>query len=222
MPHSLTDDAIVLRTYNVGETDRFCVLLTRTHGRMTMRASGVRRLLSRRSGGLLPLHRISVTWQKHSYGNLISSAQCLDANDGAWRDPHTFSCAGEGIELLLKLTEDGLALPEVYDLTAEFLRACGGEHSPAVAHLYALKLLQLLGFLPSAATAPGRAPSAKLAILIDAAETLPFTESSCMDAQLTGELSGFVSSLLGNQLGVSLRAAPVSLAISSGVTPICQ
>ncbi len=220
MPRPLTDEAIVLKAHNVGETDRFVVLLTRTHGRMTARATGARKLLSHRGRGLLPLHRISVTWEQHSFGNTVTAAECLDAHAAAWSDPHAFSCAAQGIELLLKLTEDGYPLPEAYQITSDFLAACSGPHSPSVAALYALKLLKIFGYLPSGATAPART-SPRLMKLIDASETLPFASAGRM-AQLEGELASFLSSLLGSQLGVSLKSLPVSLAMSSGVTPICH
>lgn len=220
MPRTLTDEAIVLKSHNVGETDRFVVLLTRAHGRMTARVTGARKLQSRRGRGLLPLHRISVTWELHSFGNVVTAAECLDAHHGAWKDPHAFSCSGQGIELLLKLTEDGHPMPEVFQITADFLAACFGPHSPAVAALYALKLLNILGYLPSAATAPARS-SPELLALIDASETMPFSSADRL-AHLEGEVSVFLTSLLGSQLGLTLKSLPVSLAISSGVTPICH
>ncbi len=221
MPRSFTDEAIVLRVHNVGETDRFCLLLTRRHGRMTARASGVRRTISRRGQGLLPLHRVTVLWEERSAGNFITSVQCIDPHDGAWRDPHAFSCAGQGIELLLKLTEDGTPLPDIYELTAEFLRACDGFHSASVTSLFTLKLLKALGYLPASATT-SRALSSELHSLLDASEETAYASSRLFSDHLSSELSGFLSSLLGSQLGVSLKASPVSLAISSGVTPTCQ
>lgn len=221
MPRTYTDEAIVLRVHNVGETDRFCLLLTRDHGRITARASGVRRTMSRRGQGLLPLHRVTVVWDERSAGNFITAVSCLDSHDSAWKDPHAFSCAGQGIELLLKLTEDGTPLPELYQLTAAFLRACEGAHSAAVVSLYTLKLLKILGYLPTSTTAP-RTLSSEMMSLLDTSEEATFETSYFFSTHLSSELSGFLSSFVGSQLGVSLKAPPVSLAISSGVTPTCQ
>lgn len=221
MPKTTTDEAIVLRVYNVGETDRFCVLLMRDHGRMTARAAGVRRTKSRRGHGLLPLHRITVVWDERSFGNSISSVHCLDAHDAVWRDPYAFSCAGQGIELLLKLTEDGVPMRDVYDLTADFLRTCSGKHTSVLASLYMVKLLKLLGYLPASPSLSSRS-SLALRELLDTSDDVHLSSSHQFSSPLKIELSGFLSSLLGSQLGVSLKAVPVSLAISSGVTPNCQ
>ena len=44
---SYRDDAVVLRTYKLGEADRIVVLLTRDHGQVRAVAKGVRRTTSR-------------------------------------------------------------------------------------------------------------------------------------------------------------------------------
>lgn len=221
MPRSFTDEAIVLRSHNVGETDRFCILFTRGSGRIMVRALGARTMQSRRGRGLLLFHRISVTWQQHSFGNAVTAVECLDAHSAAWQDAKRFSCAAQGIELLLTLTEDGLDLPDVYDLTAAFLRACG-DASPTVAlRLYTLKLLKLLGYLPSAGSAPVR-PSPAFAHLLDTLDAVHLTDTMVSSDKLFIEIGRFLQGLLGNQLGISLKSPEVRLSISSAVTPNCQ
>src|SRR6185369_14277547 len=130
-----------LRTHNVGETDRFCILLTRDHGRVAARATGVRRLLSRRGGGLLPLHRVSVTCETHSFGMVIAGSSCLDAHAAVWQDPQAFACAEQGTELLLRFIEDGEPVADVYRLTSAFIRSCSGPHAALLPPLFTLKLL---------------------------------------------------------------------------------
>lgn len=220
MPRSFTDEAIVLKAHNVGETDRFLVLLTRRHGRMTARVAGARRLQSRRGRGLLPLHKISCTWEEHSFGCSVTAAECLSAHDHVWRDPHAFSAASQGIELVLKVTEDGYPLPEIFALTDDFLSACDAGRPTSVSLLYTLKLLDQLGYLPSASTAPAHL-SRELFRVIDDVRTMPFASAPTL-AHLEDELAAFVSSLLGSQLGVTLKSLPVSLALSSAVTPTCH
>ncbi len=221
MPRSFTDEAIVLRSHNVGETDRFCVLFTRGSGRVTVRATGARKIQSRRGRGLLPLHRISVTWEQHSFGNSVTAVECLDAHSEAWRNAERFSCAAQGIELLLTLTEDGLDLPDVYDLTAEFLRACGSTVPTVALRLYTLKLLKLLGYLPSAQSAP-MALTPAFAELLETLDDICLTDITILGDRLSVEIGLFLQGLLGSQLGVSLKSPEVRLSISSAVTPSCQ
>lgn len=222
MPRSITDEAIVLRTFNVGETDRFCMLLTKEHGRITARANGARRLLSSRGRGLLPLHRITVTWEQRSFGGSVTAVECIDANTSAWSDPDTFSCATQGIELLLKFTEDGLAITDVYDLTANFLRACNQPHPPSVLYVYALKLMKLLGYLPTSGALPNRKPSPAFMALIERLDDIELAHIPSFSPELLNDIVKFIQGLLGAELGIALKSPAVRAAISSGVTPICQ
>jgi DNA repair protein RecO (recombination protein O) len=48
----LRDDAVVLRTYRTGESDRVVVLWTRGHGKVRVLAKGARRATSRLGGSL--------------------------------------------------------------------------------------------------------------------------------------------------------------------------
>ncbi len=248
MPKSWTDQAIVLRTYNVGETDRFCLLLTEQHGRIAARANGVRRLLSRRGSGLLPLHHVNVVCETHSFGFSIASAHAVHTHAPVWQHPHAFSCAQQGIELLLHLTEEGLPIPQVFHLTCEFIAACSLSSSAALPPVFTLKLLTMLGLCPSlmhsctdhrllksfesvvfsrqhgglvciADDPAGLRLSPAVVDFFKTVDTLPLAELSMAATPLLPELTTFVHCLTGSQLGLSLRAADVSLAMSSGVTP---
>ena len=46
----LRDDAVVLRTYKSGESDRVVVLWTRDHGKVRVLAKGIRKTTSRLGG----------------------------------------------------------------------------------------------------------------------------------------------------------------------------
>lgn len=254
MPHVFSDEAIVLRTYNVGETDRFCILLTKEHGKIVARAQGVRRLTTRRGSGLLPLHRTAITVEKHSFGSTISHAQCLSSFRETWNDASAFGAAHRGIELLLKLTEEGVPLVDVYELSVDFLSACHassqGVFPTALVPLFSLKLLDLFGLLPSvhlscvshvrlseddvvySSTRGGfctkredpsglRLSPAVYHILRSLDRCVLSSVRPC-DARMVDDLDRLVQGFVGSQLGASLVAPSVSVAITSGVTPICQ
>jgi DNA repair protein RecO (recombination protein O) len=54
------DEAVVLRTYKSGESDRVCVLWTRHHGKVRVLAKGVRKTASRMGGALEPMGHVKV------------------------------------------------------------------------------------------------------------------------------------------------------------------
>lgn len=248
MPKSWTDEAIVLRTYNVGETDRFCLLLTAQRGRIAARATGVRRLLSCRASGLLPLHRVLVVCETHSFGETITSATCLDPHRHSWQDPEAFSSAQQGIELLLRLTEEGTPMPQVYPLTCAFLTLCFLPYQRIVLPLFMLKVLLMLGSCPSLThSSMSHQPfslgdrvvfSPRIGGLLLQSEDrggqllsplflhgLSLLSTSTLEQMLPHfaacipELTQFVQCLTGSQLGGSLKAEGVCLAMSSARTP---
>ena len=66
-----TADALVLRTYKLGEADRIVVFLTADRGKRRGVARGARRPRSRFSGGLEPLTRVRTTYFEHERRDLV-------------------------------------------------------------------------------------------------------------------------------------------------------
>ena len=56
----LQDEAIVLRTYKSGESDRIAVLWTRGYGKVRVLAKGIRKTTSRLGGNLEPLAYVDI------------------------------------------------------------------------------------------------------------------------------------------------------------------
>ena len=142
-----TVEAIVLRTYDVGEADRYCILLTRECGRLPARANGVRKPKSRMGGCLLPFQRVTAELTESSAGWLVTGATHRGGS-ATGIDAGSFAAAARGFEVLLRLIQDDEPLPEVFDATLTFLRGCE-LGMPHMATAYTLRLLHLLGFLPA-------------------------------------------------------------------------
>ncbi len=230
MSKKFADEAIVLKTYNVGEADRFCILLTRKYGRIAARAAGARRLKSARGPALVPLSKIAVEYSASRTGGFtITRASCMESHAECATCMHRFSCAEQGMELLMKLIHEGEAVEEAYDLACRFLLACSGNHSRALLPLFTLKLLAILGHVPSAedtAAVPmdisawEHCSAETRALLRD----LPAALLETADAHAAGvslELERLAYSLLGNQLGgSSLKSVSVGSRLSPAATPI--
>ena len=136
-----------MKSYDIGEADRFLILLTREEGRLAARAPGVRRLKSRMGGSLLSLEHLSVEIREHGEGWIVAGAHPLPP-----RHPRLpfqdFLLATQAMELLLGLLHDEEPLPEIFDLTLEFLRLPA--HAPHHVLTFTLRLFSLLGVLPEA------------------------------------------------------------------------
>ena len=81
-----TDEAVVLRTHNLGEADRIVTLLTRRHGKVRAVARGVRRSTSKFGARLEPFSHVDLQLVVgRSLDIVISKAFPL-----AGRSPHPF------------------------------------------------------------------------------------------------------------------------------------
>lgn len=145
MGRSEQTEAVILRAFDVGEADRFLVLLTRERGRLTARAAGARKPGSRMGGALLAFSHVDVLLKETAAGWIVGSARRLD--DPPPADLHSFSQTHQAVELLLRLTQDGQPLPEIFTLLLRFLATCRAGLRDA-SDRFGFALLHLLGFLP--------------------------------------------------------------------------
>ena len=135
---------------DVGEADRFCVVLTRAHGRLAARARSVRKPGSRMGGVLLPFSHARLEFAESSAGFMVVGASNAEGDPLGSAQLKPFSHLQRGVELLLQLTEEGEAMPQIFDLTLTFFHASHLEGCEPVA-AYTLALLSLLGHLPETA-----------------------------------------------------------------------
>lgn len=139
MSHSQSFEALVLKTYDIGEADRLCILFTRRRGRIAARASGARKLKSRLGGALLPFQHVHVELKEEGGRWIVAGAIRRDLH--AEPSLATFTALEEGVELLMRLVPEEGTLLEVFDATLKFFE------TPHVLS-YTFCLLHLLGLLP--------------------------------------------------------------------------
>ncbi len=175
MPRRETVDAVVLRAIDIGEADRFCILLTRERGRLAARARAVRKPGSRMGGCLLPLRRVSVEIHESGDHLLIVGATDTQRDDDTAVSFGSFLRSAQGIDVLLSLIEDNEPLPAVFDLLCGFLRHDNDAVDILVA--FQARLLHLLGLLPAYTSDQrvARLPDAAQAFIRAAASPLPFS-----------------------------------------------
>ena len=137
------DEAVVLRTYRLGEADRIIVMLTRSHGQVRAVAKGVRRTTSRFGARLEPFTMIDVQLYRGRSLDAIAQVETLDP----------FSTMVETAE---RLTQDDGDLdttesPQQYLLLYGALAALARRrHAPGlVLDSYLLRALALAGWAPS-------------------------------------------------------------------------
>lgn len=169
MSHTSHYDALVLRTFDVGEADRFCIFFTRERGRLAARACGARRPRSRIGSALLPLQRALVSMRESSRQAGIVTAAIPMAGGLPPGNLPAFFRAECGTELLLALLHDEHPFPDLFEAAVAFLRnASEGDH---VLLAFAFRALSVLGLLPDAFLSS--ALSAQERTFVDAARYFP-------------------------------------------------
>ena len=146
----LSSDALVLRTYTLGETSKIVVLLTRERGKLRAVAKGARGRRSRYQSALEPLSEVRVTLYGRQATELYRLGQCELVRSA-------FPATQQGLDATLALSyfaelidafcPDGEAEDAVYRLATAVLAAAGEGRAPAMLSRYLEAWLLRLGGL---------------------------------------------------------------------------
>lgn len=143
--------ALVLRTYPLGESDRIVVFLTRDRGKKRGVAKGARRSRRRFGGALEPLTRVRVEYVEKETRELVS-VQFADpmASPLAARDPASLCYVGYFAELIDAWSPDNDANDALFRLGCATLDAlAAGAPAVALARYFEYWVLRLQGVYPS-------------------------------------------------------------------------
>lgn len=203
--------AIVLKSYDVGDADRFCILFTADRGKVAARVPGARKVKSRLGGLLLSLRVLDLELTESGSGFLVTAATPLPPFI-ADRDLRAVTLAQEGLELLLALLPDQAPLPELFTLSLDFLRlVSGGGQSLLVA--YTLRTLAFLGLLPESSNVEffGGLSAEETAFIRACLRGDPLSALADRDVR---RLKHRTTALLAHGLSSPLRAPAVRAALS--------
>lgn len=157
-----TADALILRTYKLGEADRIVVFLTRDRGKKRGVAKGARRVRSRFLGALEPLTEARVAYFEKERRELVglNFAEPIRsplALTGPARAAHevpesqAFGYVGYFAELLDEWAQEADADERLYRLGASMLSAlAAGAPVDPLARYFEYWLLRLQGVYPEA------------------------------------------------------------------------
>jgi DNA repair protein RecO len=201
MSRTVETEAIVLRTFDVGEADRLCILLTREQGKLAARAAGARRLHSRLGASLLPLQVTAVSLAESKSGWQLRGAEVQHAAPSS--TPEAWCELLEVVELICQLTEDGHPCPEIFTPLYDRLTTT----TPAAQATLGceVRLLEALGLLPTDTSLP---PLNRLSSTAQE-ELAQLRSRSTLKTPASSELRLFIRQLRELQLNAPLRATHV-------------
>ena len=201
-----TADALVLRTYKLGEADRIVVFLTRDRGKKRGVAKGARRPRSRFTGALEPLTEVRVAYFEKerrelvglNYAETFRSPLSLDSQEALG---HVSYFA----ELLDEWAQDADADDRLYRLGASMLDALSaGAPVEPLARYFEYWLLRLQGVYPEA---QGSLSDAAMAFLAGSRTVSPQQVASLpADPRVLRELENVHRTLIAMHLEKTLKS----------------
>lgn len=156
-----TSEALILRTYKLGEADRIVVFLTRDRGKKRGVAKGARRPKSRYTGALEPMTRAGIAYFEREQRDLVrlnyvepqrSPLSAIGLSDGASVLGHV----GYFAELIDEWAPEAHADERLYRLGSAVVDAvAAGAPIERLARYFEYWILRLQGVYPALVACPG-------------------------------------------------------------------
>lgn len=144
-------EGIIIKRKNFGEADRIVTVLTKHQGKIQLKATGVRKITSRRSSHIELLNH-SVIYIYKGRGNLsiLTEVQTIEDFSSIKDDLVKIGFAYHLCELIDGLCPENQENYAVFSLFSETLkRLSSAEDLVSVIHEFEVELLTLLGFWPN-------------------------------------------------------------------------
>lgn len=140
-------DGIVIKRRNYGEADRIITLLTKDHGKLQVKAKGIRKITSRRSPHVELLNYTQITVYKGKAYPILIEAQMKEDYAKIKRDLQKIGLAYHICELVDGLCPENQENEAVFNLLRKTLSELEVEQDLlAVIHEFEIELLTILGY----------------------------------------------------------------------------
>lgn len=144
-------EGIIIKRHDLGEADKIITLYTKEQGKLSLKAKGLRRPSSRRSGTLELFHQVRALVVP-GRGNLdvVTDVELVQSSFSWRKFLGRITVAYQLCEIIDKLTPEQVPAPEVYD----FLVSCLGQipqlssNWKDVLDGWLVELAKLLGYWP--------------------------------------------------------------------------
>jgi DNA repair protein RecO (recombination protein O) len=155
-PRSYKTQAVVLRSFRLGEADRVLHIYTLDRGRVGAVAKGIRKTKSRFGARLEPLSHVNLMLHQGG-GELqtVTGVDLIDSHHAAREDGYRLGVGLVGLEAMLRLFTEQEANPRAFQALVRFLELLDGwegrDGVPGVDPLalsFQLKLLWVAGYSP--------------------------------------------------------------------------
>jgi len=150
----ITDNAIILRTRPFSDTSIIAVVLTRSHGKVSVLAKGARRIKGGAGASLEPFTRAELVYYDKPGRSLqtLAKSAIVDSTPALSTSLGATAAANLAAECVDRLVEEGEPHSDVYAaLAASLGQLEAGREPVATAAGFVVRLLTCLGYSPSLA-----------------------------------------------------------------------
>jgi len=139
------DKAVVLRTYDLRESDRIIVMMTEQHGKVRAVANGVRKMSSRFGARLEPLSHIDVLLNSGKDLDTVNQVELVTSARGLYTDLDRLTRGLAMLEAVDQLGMDGEPTEHLYKMLVGALQWLAENDSTLVLAAFYFKLLVVEG-----------------------------------------------------------------------------
>lgn len=142
------DQAVVLRTYKLGEADRIINLMSKEHGKIRAVAKGVRKTRSKFGARLEPTGHVALQLNEGRNLDLITQAETIDQYTELRDDLDMLRRAVNMLEVVDQIAQEGESDPKLYAMLVGALRTLADTASAQVVPAFFVKVLAHDGVHP--------------------------------------------------------------------------
>ncbi len=138
---------VVIKRRNVGEADRLLTVFTKHHGKITIKAKGVRKISSRRSGHIELLNLVSMSLYKGRVVSTLTEVETIDNFSNIKENLKSCGLAYHVCELIDSLCAENQENYQVFSLLCDVLSKLeeSNDHTELIS-VFEKELLNALGF----------------------------------------------------------------------------
>ena len=140
-------EGIIIKRRNFKDSDRVLTVLTKTHGKIYVRAAGVRKITSRRAGHIEPLNHSVLTLYQGNAFPVLTEAETLNNFSIIKQDLKSVGLALHLCELVDGLCPENQENIRIFFLLKETLdKLCTIENPKTLVNEFEMQLLSILGY----------------------------------------------------------------------------
>jgi DNA repair protein RecO (recombination protein O) len=201
------DEAVVLRTYKLGEADRIVVLATAGHGKVRAVAKGVRKTSSRFGARLEPLSHVALQLYEGRNLDIVTQAESIDTFRAIREDLDRYAAGIAALEVIDQLSMEREADLRRFSMLVGVLRTIAENDNPLVVPAFYLKILAHEGFQPEVDVCVSCGEDGLL-VAIDLLMGGMLCQSCRQGRAVSAEALRLLRAVLGGRLGAVLAEDP--------------